>query len=87
MRVAFIDPASHQLSLSGSLGPLLEEATSGVMVFSVARQNQGSTLLMRYRVSGFARGGAPRLAQAVDIVLAEQLARLGSFADGAKGRR
>jgi hypothetical protein len=79
MRVAYVEPGKH-IILTGSLGPLLYEATSGVMDVQVKSTAGGSQLTLDYRVAGFARGGADKLAVGVDQVLAGQLKRLRAYA-------
>ena len=69
LRVAYVVPG-ERLVLTGSLGPLLYEATAGVMDIKV----------LNYRAAGFAKGGAERLAPIVDQVLGEQMARFRKFA-------
>ena len=72
MRVAYVAPG-EQLVMTGSLGPLLYEATAGVMDVKVERTARGSRLTLSYKVAGFANGGAAKLAAPVDGVLAGQL--------------
>ena len=79
MRVAYIVPG-ERVVLTGSLGPLLYEATAGVMDVKVERIAGGSRLTMNYRAAGFANGGADKLAPLVDRVLGEQMARFRKFA-------
>lgn len=79
MRVAYLDPGKR-IVMTGSLGPLLYEATSGVMDVQVERIAGGSKVTLDYRVAGFAEGGAQKLAPLVDSVLAEQMARYRKFA-------
>lgn len=74
MRVAFVDPGKR-IVLTGSLGPLLYEATAGVMDLQIERTAGGSRITMDYKVGGFANGGAEKLAPLVDSVLAEQFKR------------
>ncbi len=83
LRVTFIEPG-ERVVLTGGLGPLLFEATTGVMDFKVERIAGGSRITMNYRAAGFARGNAPELAPAVDKVLAEQMKRMRAFAAGGK---
>lgn len=84
LRVTYIQP-SERVVLSGSLGPLLFEATTGVMDVQVERIAGGSRITMNYRAAGFANGGAEKLAPLVDKVLGEQIKRLRTFvAGGAK---
>ena len=84
MRVSFVDPGKR-LVLTGSLGPLLYEATSGVMDVQVERIAGGAKLTMDYKAAGFATGGADKMAPLVDSVLAEQMRRYRTFA-AAQGR-
>lgn len=79
MRVAYIDPGKRVV-LTGSLGPLLYEATSGVMDVQVKMQSAGAQLVLDYKVAGFANGGADTMAPLVDKVLAEQMRRFRAFA-------
>ncbi|MDQ3144588.1 MAG: ATPase [Pseudomonadota bacterium] len=83
LRVTFVQPG-ERVVLTGGLGPLLFEATTGVMDFQVERIAGGSRITMNYRAAGFARGNAADLAPAVDKVLAEQMKRLRTFAAGGK---
>lgn len=75
LRVVYVEP-NRRVVLSGSLGPLLAEATTGVMQIAIEGSLGGSSLVMNYRAAGFFKGGAARLAPAVDAVLAEQAKRL-----------
>jgi hypothetical protein len=79
LRVAYVDPGKR-IVMTGSLGPLLYEATSGVMDVQVERIAGGSKVTLDYRVAGFAEGGAQKLAPVVDGVLAEQMRRYRAFA-------
>lgn len=82
MRVAYLQPG-ERVVLTGSLGPLLYEATSGVMDVKVERIAGGSRITMNYRAAGFAKGGAAAMAPLVDQVLGEQMKRLRAYAAGA----
>jgi hypothetical protein len=79
MRVAYVEPGKHVV-LTGSLGPLLYEATTGVMDVQVKSVAGGSQLTLDYKVAGFANGGADKLAPAVDMVLAGQMKRMRAYA-------
>nr|AIA15857.1 hypothetical protein [uncultured bacterium] len=79
LRVSYVDP-SKRVVLSGSLGPLLYEATAGVMDVQFERIAGGTKVTLDYRVAGFASGGAEKLAPLVDGVLAEQFKRYREFA-------
>ena len=79
MRIAFIDPGKRVV-LTGSLGPVLYEATSGVMDVQFERIAGGAKVTMDYKAAGFAEGGAEKLAPLVDSVLAEQMNRYRKFA-------
>ena len=74
LRVSYVDPGKR-IVLTGSLGPLLYEATSGVMDMKFERIAGGTKITMDYKVGGFATGGAEKLAPLVDGVLAEQFRR------------
>lgn len=79
MRVTFVEPGKHVV-LTGALGPLLYEATMGVMDVQITRIAGGSQLTLDYKVAGFANGGADKLAGAVDGVLADQMKRYRAYA-------
>jgi hypothetical protein len=79
MRVAYVDPGKR-IVMTGSLGPLLYEATTGVMDVQFERIAGGSKITLDYRVAGFAEGGGQKLAPLVDGVLAEQMRRYRVFA-------
>ncbi len=79
LRVAYVEPGKRVV-LTGALGPLLYEATTGVMDVQVTRIAGGSQLILDYKVAGFANGGADKLATVVDGVLANQMKRYRAFA-------
>ena len=79
MRVVYVAPG-ERIVMTGSLGPLLYEGTSGVMDVQIKPDAAGSQLILDYKVAGFANGGADKLAPLVDKVLGEQLARFASAA-------
>ena len=79
MRVAFVDPGKRIL-FTGALGPLLYEATTGVMDVQVKKLAGGAEVTLDYKVAGFANGGADKLAATVDSVLAAQLKRYRAYA-------
>jgi len=79
MRVTYVDPGKRMI-LTGSLGPLLYEATTGVMDVQVKSTAGGSQLTLDYRVAGFANGGADKLAPIADGVLASQMKRFRAYA-------
>jgi hypothetical protein len=81
MHVAFVDPGK-EIVMTGPLGPLLYEATTGVMDVKVETIAGGSKLTLDYKVAGFANGGGEKLAPAVDGVLTEQLKRFRTYATG-----
>ena len=82
MRVTYVQPG-ERVVLTGSLGPLLYEATAAVMDVKVERIAGGSRVTMNYRAAGFAKGGAAALAPLVDQVLGDQLKRYRTYAAGA----
>lgn len=79
LRVTYVDPGKHVI-LTGALGPLLYEATTGVMDIQVKGVAGGSVITLDYKVAGFANGGAAKFAAAVDAVLADQVRRYRSYA-------
>ena len=83
MRVAYYQPG-ERVVLTGGLGPLLFEATSGVMDVRVSKTRTGSQLVLNYRAAGFARGNGTQMAAGVDQVLREQVERLRAYASKGK---
>jgi hypothetical protein len=86
MRVSYIDPGKR-IVLTGSLGPLLYEATAGVMDLQFERSAGGSKVTLDYKVAGFANGGAEKLAPLVDSVLGEQFKRYREYVRRPSGKR
>ena len=79
MRVAYVQPG-ERIVLTGGLGPLLYEGTSGAMDLQAKKTPAGSQLVITYRVAGFARGNGTEMALAVDGVLRTQPERLRAYA-------
>ena len=86
MRIALYKPG-ERIVLTGGLGPLLLEATSGVMAVRAIKTAAGSQLVINYRAAGFARANGTEMALAVDQVLREQVERLRVFASKGVGKR
>jgi uncharacterized protein YndB with AHSA1/START domain len=81
MHVTYLEPGKR-IVFTGALGPLLYEATSGVMNVEIKTAAGGSQLTLDYRAAGFFNGGAEKLAPQVDEVLAGQLKRLRTYSAG-----
>lgn len=79
MRVAYADPGKRVV-LTGSLGPLLYEATSAVLDVKFEPAGSGTKVVANYRVAGFANGGAAKLAPLVDQVLGTMMTRFAVYA-------
>jgi len=79
MRVTYLKPG-EQIVLTGSLGPLLYQATTGVMDVRFERIAGGTRVTMNYRAAGFAKGDGDKMAPLVDQVLADQMKRYRTFA-------
>jgi hypothetical protein len=86
LHVSYVQPG-ERIVMTGSLGPLLYEATAGVMDVKVERIAGGSRVTMNYRAAGFAKGGAEKLAPLVDQVLGEQMKRFRVYAAGGAPKR
>lgn len=78
MRVSYVD-SPKRIVLTGSLGPLLTQATAGAMDVRIEPRPGGSRISLDYRVAGFFDGGADKLAPAVGQVLGIQLQRLAAL--------
>lgn len=79
MRVVLVQPG-ERIVMTGSLGPVLFEAASGVMDVRFESIPGGSKVTMNYRAAGFAKGTADKLSAPVDAVLAEQLQHFAAYA-------
>ena len=86
MRVAVIQP-NERIVMTGSLGPVLFEAASGVMDVQFERVAGGSRVTMTYRAAGFANGNGDKLSAPVDSVLAEQMKRFRTYAAKGGGKK
>jgi hypothetical protein len=60
---------------------LQELSLSGVMTLAFAETPAGTRLDMTYRVGGYAKDGLAGFASPVDMVLAEQVARVKRFVE------
>ena len=79
MRVTYLMPG-EQIVMTGSLGPLLYQATVGVMDVRFERIAGGTKVTMNYRAAGFAKGDGDKMAAQVDQVLGEQMRRFRTYA-------
>jgi uncharacterized protein YndB with AHSA1/START domain len=64
------------LRLETSLGPLQEQALTGILSFWVKTEDSTTTLTVEYRVNGSSSSGLDQLAPSVDEVLGAQVDRL-----------
>jgi hypothetical protein len=79
MRVSVVRPG-ERIVMTGALGPLLYEGTTGVLDIKFEHIAGGSKVTMDYRAAGFANGNGDKLAPAVDSVLGDQLKRFRVYA-------
>lgn len=86
LRVAVVQP-NERIVMTGSLGPVLYEAASGVMDVKFERIAGGSRVTMNYRAAGFANGNGDKMAPLVDSVLAEQMKRFRTYAAKSGSRK
>lgn len=86
MRVTYVDPGKRAV-LTGSLGPLLYDATVGSMDLQFEKIAGGTKVTMNYRVAGFANGGAEKMAPLVDGVLADQFKRYREYSRNQRPER
>lgn len=84
-RVIYVEPGVR-LRMRGSLGPLQQDAVTGILTFALReRETGGTTISVEYSVSGNFRGSLGSLSAAVDRVISEQGNRLGAAALEASG--
>lgn len=74
LRVSYIDPMKR-IVLTGALGPLLFQASHGVMDVSFARDGAATKVKLSYTASGLATADPKEMAALVDKVIGEQVAR------------
>lgn len=86
MRFTYVDPGKRFV-MTGSLGPLLYDATAGSMDVQFEKTAGGTKITMDYRVAGFANGGAEKMAPLVDSVLSEQFRRYRVYARTQRAER
>src|SRR4029453_14206594 len=85
MRVTYLKPG-EQIVLTGSLGPLLYQATAGVMDVKFERIAGGTRVTMNYRAAGFAKGDGDKMAPPANKGRGEQMKRYRIYAaSGPKG--
>ena len=80
MTVSFVDPNS-EIRMVGGLGPLQMMGLSGGMSwkFTDNENSQGSTIVHRYAVNGYTKGGLQSLAKIVDSVQTSQVQSLANI--------
>jgi hypothetical protein len=75
MEVVLVKPGST-LRVTGGLGPLQAMGATGALTFTLKGAAKGATtVIAEYAVTGYSAAGMAELADPVDKVLAEQLAR------------
>ena len=82
MAVIFADPGKI-LRMSGGLGPLQSLAVAATITWTFSKTdsktNDGSRVEWVYTVGGYVPGGLQSLAEPVDNMLKQQMARLKAF--------
>jgi uncharacterized protein YndB with AHSA1/START domain len=73
------------LRLQAALGPLQAMAVSGVLTFRLSATASGTAIDVAYRVRGTPDAGLDKIADAVDRVLGEQVARLAASLSAPRG--
>ena len=81
--VSQIDPG-NLLRLNAALGPLQEQAVSGVLTFKLEDMGSGAHLYVTYKVNGFSADEANEWAPIVDFVINEQVTRYGRLINTGK---
>jgi hypothetical protein len=75
MRVVFVDQAKA-LRMVGGLGPLQSEAVSATLTITLKEVDGGTRVIFEYVVGGYMRYPSDKIANAVDIVMGNQLISL-----------
>lgn len=75
MRVVFVDRAKA-LRMVGALGPLQSEAVSATLTITLKEVDGGTRVIFEYVVGGYMRYPTDKIANAVDIVMVNQLVSL-----------
>jgi uncharacterized protein YndB with AHSA1/START domain len=73
--------ADRTLRLRAALGPLQERAVAGVLTFSLEPEGRRTKVVTTYRVAGAADADLGSLAEPVDRVIGEQVARLARYVE------
>jgi len=76
LRVVYVEQP-RAMRLSGALGPLQSSAVQGMLTVFFRPTGKGTRILMEYVVGGYLRKDPKALATTVDLVLSEQILRLG----------
>lgn len=76
LRIVYMAPG-REIRFDGALGPLQQMQAQGRMIWKVEAAEGGSRITFTYLVFGHPEGGLLRIAPAVDVVIGEQLQRLG----------
>ena len=80
MTVTFVNPGVI-LRLSGGLGPLGLMGVSGNMTWEFEDSENGTIVTLNYAVGGYLPAGLDSIAEAVDVVLVEQMTSLKAFVE------
>jgi len=75
LTVTFVNPGIL-LRFTGGLGPLGLMGVSGNMTWEFADEEPGTRMTLHYAVGGYLDGGLDTIAEAVDVVLIEQIESL-----------
>lgn len=75
LAVVYVEP-HKKVVFSGGLGPLLDQAVNGKMIWTFNQTEQGVEVKLEYRVYGMIVGGMGEWPKAVDFVLGTQMKRL-----------
>lgn len=78
MEIVYYEPGKA-MRLVGGLGPLQERGVSAALTIQIVENDEGSTIVMSYNVSGFAGFQLDKNAEAVDFVITDQLERLQKY--------
>ena len=78
LHVVLANPGK-QVVMTGLLGPMLYQATSGVMEVTFKPAGQRTSMTMTYRATGLRDAEGASLARSVDMVLGEQMKRFGAY--------
>ncbi len=71
----------QMLRMKGAMGPFQGQGLEGALTFTLARQDDSTSLTLDYNIGGFIRGGFGKFPEAGDAMAADLVARLKRYVE------